>query len=162
MSAGHGNAGHDHAETHEQPLGDSGGDMGLSRREVWLGKVVDSGGGMVHLILHRDTASYPSDGADVVVVAGCEDWRELVDPDMAVSVAQESMRRVQEQNVQLTEALDQAGAAVGKVGELHEPRIRTRDGWTERWCGECGTDWPCKTTQVLAGSLEVGPEEMRR
>lgn len=124
-------------------------------RQLWLGKVVDSGGGMAHLVLHRDTINYPEEGADVVVVAGVEDWRELLDPDMAVSVAQESMRRVQEQNIQLQEQLEQVGQAINRLSELHEPRHRTREGWTERWCGECGTDWPCKTVRAMADLLGI-------
>lgn len=40
--------------------------------------------------------------------------------------------------------------------DLHAERRRTVDGYTLRWCRECGQDYPCPTVQTLGnGSSEV-------
>lgn len=37
------------------------------------------------------------------------------------------------------------------VEKLHEPRFRDVEGYTLRWCRECGQNWPCPTMSAVRG-----------
>lgn len=37
------------------------------------------------------------------------------------------------------------------VEALHQSRQRDVDGYTLRWCIECGQNWPCPTIDAVAG-----------
>lgn len=41
--------------------------------------------------------------------------------------------------------------AITRVRDLHSERHRDVEGFTLRWCRECGQNWPCPTREALNG-----------